>query len=268
MDVVVDIGNTRIKWGRCGANGVTHTASLPFASADWQRQIEVWSLTEPCTWAVSGVVPQRCDILVNWLRHRGNAVWVVDSYKQLPLTVNVQRPEKVGIDRLLNAVAAAQNVPRGRLPAIVVDVGSAVTVDWVESGQEKGGRFRGGAIMPGFRLMAHALHDYTAMLPLLETPNKRPYMPGLTTEQAIEAGIFFSVLGGVNTLIRLLVEQSAKDPELCLQRPANPPHLFLTGGDAHLLRLDLDFEADHWPEMTLEGIRLTADAQPPLTENQ
>jgi type III pantothenate kinase len=248
-NVVVDVGNTRMKWGRCTEEGVVEIASLspPNLEDQGQRQIASWGLSQPSTWVVGGVHPQRCDELVGWLRELGHSVWVVDSHRQLPIGAAVQRPHKVGIDRLLNAVAAGKHWKRSRLPAIVIDAGTAVTVDSVD----QDGTFRGGAIFPGLRLMGEALHHHTALLPLVELTKPRPYLPGMSTQQAIEAGVYYAVAGGINTLTGLLS-----------QGASTKPYVFMTGGDAELLRSAVDGLVDFWPEMTLEGLRLTAEAQP------
>jgi type III pantothenate kinase len=246
-DVVVDVGNTRIKWGRCANGAVAAVESLPPDAPDaWQRQFEKWDLSG-ARWAVAGVHPARAAALLHWLGERRSYVWVLESHRQLPLQVHVNHPEKVGIDRLLNAVAVTRHWERSRVPAVVVDAGSAVTVDWVDGG----GAFRGGAIFPGLRLMVRALHDYTALLPLIEVTTPRPYVPGMSTAQAIEAGVYYAAAGGINTLIGHLAAGTQ-----------GPPHIFLTGGDALLLRYAVDSRAEHWPEMTLEGIRHSAEAQP------
>ena len=84
---------------------------------------------------------------------------------ELPLRVELEKPDHVGIDRLLDAVAVNSRRAPG-VPAVIIDAGSAVTVDLVDGA----GAFRGGAILPGLRLMAKSLHDYTALLPLIELP--------------------------------------------------------------------------------------------------
>src|SRR5207249_4465914 len=135
-------------------------ASLPpDDSAAWERQTSVWGLSGGTAWAVGGVHPGRRDVLAAWARSRGDTVLLLESWQQLPIEVAVAQPERVGLDRLFNAVAVnARRAPEAA--AVVVDAGSAVTVDWVDAR----GVFRGGAIFPGFRLMAEALHRYTALL--------------------------------------------------------------------------------------------------------
>jgi type III pantothenate kinase len=246
-DLVADVGNSRIKWGRCREDCVADSVSLPSDdTAAWQRQVEIWSLAAPQCWAVSGVQPQQRDALADWLRRRGDRVTVLESWKQLGLPVLVEVPERVGIDRLLNAVAASTHLPRGT-GAVLIDAGSAVTVDWLD----ETGAFRGGAIFPGLRLMTRALHDYTALLPLVEIRAPHPPMPGKSTITAIEVGVLGAVVGGIHYLVQ----------QLAMSASGTPP-LFLTGGDATLLRRAWDADVILWPHMTLEGLRLAAERLP------
>src|SRR5262245_35353559 len=104
--IVADVGNTRVKWGLCTADAVADSASLaPDDPAGWQKQLDAWTGSLPAVWVVSGVHPQRRDRLADWLRQAGHTVHLVASAGQLPLEVAVDHPDKVGIDRLLNAVA-------------------------------------------------------------------------------------------------------------------------------------------------------------------
>lgn len=236
--IVVDVGNSRIKWGLCSSDQVWSIAALPAEDvAGWQKQFDDWQLQGSQEWIVSGVHPRRRDALVAWLQERCAAVHVVNSYKQLPIQIEVEHPEKVGIDRLLNAVAANRR-RQENVAAILIDAGSAVTVDYVD-GQ---GVFRGGAIFPGFRLMAKALHDYTALLPIVELDDAAT-VPGDSTVHAIQAGIYFTVLGGIE---RLIAEYQHRQPAAV--------ETFLTGGDAKHLASRLRHQAHLWPEMTLDGL--------------
>jgi type III pantothenate kinase len=164
--IVVDVGNTRIKWGWCAGGAVRKSAALPPDDAvAWQQQLEAWTAADPLTWVVSGVHPGRRDRLVDWLRRDGHAVQVVTSGQQLPLDIGVTHPDKVGIDRLLNAVAVNARRPAGS-PAVIVDAGSA--------------------------------------LPLIQ-PVAAIEVPGTTTTAAMKAGIFCAVLGGIKETIQRLV---------------------------------------------------------------
>jgi type III pantothenate kinase len=245
--IVVDIGNSRIKWGRCSAAppSVTEIVSLsPDDPAEWERQHARWTPVGTSTWAVSGVHPERRDRFIQWLQQHGHTVLLIDDPQQLPLQVALEKPRGVGIDRLLNAVAANSR-RRPHVPAVIVGAGSAITVDWVDAA----GTFAGGAILPGLRLMAHALHDYTALLPIVEVQQEFPPVPGVTTVTAMQAGIFWAAVGGIRALISELAGQASRTPDV-----------WLTGGDGPLLHPALDPPAQLWPEMTLEGTRLAAEA--------
>ena len=80
----------------------------------------------------------------------------------LPLEVRLEHPEHIGMDRLAAATAAAQ-LRAPRRAALVVDSGSAITVDYLSAE----GVFMGGAILPGLGLAARALHQFTDLLPLV-----------------------------------------------------------------------------------------------------
>ncbi len=179
----------------------------------------------------------------SWLRQRGDVVIPIDSHTQLPLAIALPEPAKVGIDRLLNAVAV--NTRRAAdIPAVIIDAGSAVTVDYVD----RAGVFRGGAILPGLRLMAKTLHENTALLPAIDV-DADIAMPGMSTLAAMKAGIFCAVVGGIRELVRRLVVEANLGDEW---------EAYAGGGDAALLTPHLPFAVKRWPEMTLEGLRLAA----------
>jgi type III pantothenate kinase len=252
IDLVADVGNSRIKWGFCRHHAVTDVAALPpDDERSWKDQLARWQGFRPLCWAVTGVHPERRERLVAWLRERGDVVRVIDVARELPLRVLLEHPDRVGIDRLFDAVAANTRRTAGT-PAVVVDAGSAVTVDWLDAN----GAFGGGAILPGLRLMAQALHDYTALLPQVEVPATIPDALGTRTIAAMEAGVFWAVIGGIQALVAQLARRTTSTPEV-----------FLTGGDAAVLGPALrELPGGRlpvlWPQMTLEGIRISAEALP------
>jgi type III pantothenate kinase len=256
-DVVVDIGNSRIKFGypsctggdelSVGSLGLGETASWE-SLLDKQRDVLGWS--GPVSWAVASVNPPQCEVFLNWARSRGETVTVIDDYRRLPLTVDVDEPGKVGIDRLLAAAAARRRVPDGG-PVVIIGVGSAVTVDLLDDRD----RFRGGAIFPGPRLMAAALHRFTAKVPDVPidmVPSLDP--PGRNTEDAIAVGIMAAVMGGCHVLVTEYAALSGR-----------PPRVLLSGGAVgHLVdyHFGRDIEVAGPYPLTLEGVRLAAEALP------
>lgn len=244
--VVADVGNSRIKWGRCAAGRVCQVCSLPpEETAAWEQQFRNWAMQPGSLWIVTGVHPARRERLADWLRQYQQQIFTLDDPKCLPLRVLLPRPEHAGIDRLLDAVAGNSRRSDGA-PAAIIDAGSAVTVDLLD----REGAFRGGAILPGLRLMAKALHDYTALLPVVEPPSAPPSLPATATRPAVEAGIFWTVVGGIEAILHRYRLHCGSDIEV-----------FLTGGDGPVLHAVLP-DARLWTEMTLEGIRLSAEALP------
>lgn len=253
-DVVVDIGNTRIKWGRCSPASmrIDGMAALPPGHPDaWLRQARDWELGLSTRWVVTGVNPPEQDRFCEWASATGGEVVSISNYRQVPLRVQVDEPEAVGIDRLLTGLAAHTRVkPR---PAIAVNLGTAVTIDVVDGS----GVFRGGVIFPGPRLMALALHEHTAKLPLVDMTDPRDGIyPSVNTIDAIRSGIRSAVVGAVRDVVQAYASQFPSRPKV-----------FATGGAVGRIG-DPDDAPPGWPRMktvptlTLEGIRIAAEALP------
>jgi len=215
------------------------TASLFYKIGSW---LENHCPTAPPGY-VASVHPDTLAILQEMFVHR----WKEVTAKQLPMEVQVEEPEKVGIDRLLNALAINQVREPGR-PAIVVDLGTACTVDRISAD----GAFEGGAILPGVRLAAEALHTGTALLPRLDLDFDLPAeVVGTFTQAAMHSGLFWGVVGSV----RELVTRMSKDCQ-------SQPHVFVTGGDAALLVKHLqtdELSVRHLPSLVLSGIALVVE---------
>jgi type III pantothenate kinase len=244
--LVADVGNSRIKWGRCQPGRVVESVSLPPDDPGaWHQQLDAWGLAGSRRAVVSGVHPRRRDLLVEWLRDQVVAVNVLDSSRQLPLVVHVEVPDHVGIDRLLKAVAA-NGRRQPEVPAVLVDAGTAVTVDWLDVA----GAYCGGSIFPGLRLMARALSDHTALLPLVDVRDADLALPATSTPAAIAAGVYWAAVGGIRALVSRLTPAGVT------------PQVYLTGGDSGLLAPALPAEFVLWPDMTLEGMRRSAESWP------
>jgi type III pantothenate kinase len=168
--------------------------------------------------------------------------------EDIAIEVDVREPARVGIDRLLNALAA-NRVRSPQRPAIVVDMGTAMTVTLIS----EHGVFHGGAILAGPTTALHALHTATSSLPLLgsevfETP---PAAVGKSTNEAMASGAYWGAVGAARQLIERMSAAYGDEPEV-----------FLTGGAARGLAAHVglgDRPARHLPQLILSGIRLVAD---------
>jgi len=253
-DIVVDIGNSRMKWGRCDDGRVVEMVSLPHDSpVDWKRQAELWELNITTRWAVAGVVPREIDRLRDWLAARRNLPAIVtnDLFANGGPTgfiTKVDELHRIGIDRLLTAYAAyCRHLTLA--PVVVINIGTAMTVDFVQ----RDGVHVGGVILPGPHLMAKSLHDYTAKLPQVPINAVLPTaIWGTNTESAIKLGIANAILGAAD---QLFWDWAVHVGE--------PPWVYATGGDAGYFRgfqftADVaGFEID--PMLTLDGIRMAAE---------
>src|SRR5258707_3338212 len=165
--IAVDIGNssTKLGWFRSGMS----PGRLPVpdlvrdcATAEPLPDEVIRALPpDPARWRVASVQREGERQLSEWvLVNRSADDFKFLTYRDLPLEVRVEFPERVGLDRLAAALAA--KAIRGTRPTIVVDAGTAITVDLVSAD----GAFEGGVILPGFRLTAQALAAGTNLLPL------------------------------------------------------------------------------------------------------
>ena len=252
LDAVVDIGNSRIKFCRCGAGGLNYPVRAVGIDAQiWDQLATNWQFKPGCTWAVAATQKARQEEFVAWAKQRGDRVLLFNTAADLPIEVDVDEPSRVGVDRLLNVLAARSSVRKNQ-PAIVVDAGSAVTVDLLD----EQGRFAGGTIFPGLRLMALALHEHTSALPLIDASEVvgRGF-PGKNTEEAMTLGIQCAIGGGIDMAIREIAS-----------RCSSAPKIFLTGGDmtpqfASLLQTRHQFQSELRSTLTLEGILAAAESK-------
>jgi type III pantothenate kinase len=251
--LAVDIGNSSIKFGLFEA---TRTATWPEATwvvtqptrEEFGAEL-ILKLPEKVEWVVASVQRQAEQRLLEWIEfyRRGDVVRRL-TLDDLPLQVNVDFPQRVGVDRLCAAVA----VNRLRAPnqaAVVIGAGSAMTIDLVSPD----GVFQGGTILAGFRMCAESLASVTDLLPLalLEPSETPPPLPGKNTEAAIRAGLFWGAVGAAREMIARYAEIH---PQL---------QVFVSGGDLARLAPLLSDAANHRdvqfiPNLVLSGIAIAS----------
>ena len=169
---------------------------------------------------ISSVVPEASRILATTLPCP--PLWV-DHRVPGGVHVSYPNPSTIGADRLANAAAA---VKLGKLPAIVVDFGTAVTFDVIDAK----GSYLGGIIAPGLPIAAKALHERTALLPLTKI-QKISSSVGKSTEEAIRIGLLLGAVGLVREAVARITRETFKGKK---------PYVIATGGDAELVaRLSL-----------------------------
>lgn len=222
--LAIDVGNSRVKLAICnsesrGLPSCDHQRALPVDDADrfLAALHETADLANQIVKSViAGSNATRLETLVGDWPYTIPAPVVIRDFSQLPLTLNVNTPETVGIDRLLNAVGATCLYPES--PTIVVDSGTATTIDVVANAD-----FLGGAILPGLRLFSQALHDHTDALPKIDIEKldlQSTATLGKDTTGAIAAGVLYGQVGAIREIVQRCRTQYAD------------ARLVLTGGAA------------------------------------
>lgn len=242
--LAIDIGNTRIKLGVFGDFGVQ---GLPPPSRQLALPVNDWSEAELDAWLpqegeflIASVFRAATSRLVHCLeRLRPQATVKVLIYRDLPLEIDLERPELAGLDRLAAAAGANRLRTPGRA-AVVIDVGTAIKVNLLD----ERGVFRGGAILPGLAMSARAMHEFTDLLPLIpyEELAEAPPAVGRSTVPAMRSGMFWGAVGAMKELIARL---GAGHDGL---------EVFLTGGAAPGVAELLGANARYVPHLTLGGI--------------
>ncbi len=252
MLLVLDIGNTNIVAGVYSGSRLRRAWRLstdPRRTADeyavvlrgllGQESLEPGSIGAA---VLASVVPPLDAVLQEALGTVfGLRALAVTPGLDLGIRVDLPRPEEVGADRLVNAVAAHQRI---RGPLLVLDFGTATTVDAV-SGD---GRYLGGAIAPGLAISVEALASRTARLPRIDMARPESAI-GRGTLQAMRSGIYHAAVGGARELCaRLGAELEALE--------GRPPAVVATGGLSAWLPAEELGISEVVPDLTLEGLRI------------
>ena len=293
--VAADVGNARIKLGLfagdCAAGLPEPAQTLALVGDEPELdQIEPWLAGEECRrhtpcavplpahgvcglqcadplpahgvcgiqWWLASVNRPAATRLIDWIkRHRPADRVTLLAAGDLPLEVRLERPDMVGIDRLVDAVAV-NRIRKADRAAVIVDVGTAITVDLVSAG----GAFLGGAILPGIQMAARAMHEFTDLLPLVDALDlsEPPPALGTATIPAMQSGLFWGTVGAIRQLIERLdkAATAGRAPGWGGSSTATPTDVFLTGGAGAAVAELLGPEARYVPNLTLSGIALAA----------
>ncbi len=211
MLLAVDAGNTNIVFAvfdgaevRGEWRASTHTDRTADELGVWLMQlltIEGLQREDIDAAIIASVVPAMVFSLKTLCRRyfACEPLVVGDGEVKLGINILLDRPEEVGADRLVNAVAAHKAYDG---PLIVIDFGTATTFDVVDGD----GNYCGGAIAPGINLSLEALHMAAAKLPRVAIG--RPKMViGKATVPAMQSGIFWGYVGLIEGLVRRIEEE-------------------------------------------------------------
>ncbi len=250
--LLVDVGNTALKWcelksaayqGESASNAdfftrVNRCARDPqaFIADVTERQLTVSQV-----W-VGSVASAEFDEQFHTMIAAALSAQVRFAHSEIEfagLVNSYQEPQRMGVDRWLAMLAAWKDLSS---PVVVVDAGTAITIDLVTGS----GQHQGGYIIPGAALMDSALTRETQRVRYEGEP-RRAIDPGRSTAECVSAGVWVAAFGSVQWVVQ--------------QYPNY--QVMVTGGDGEAL-LELGLKGEWRPNLVLEGLALVAaaDSQP------
>ena len=242
--LLMDIGNTRLKWGLLDGGAISrtghithkniHDRGITALTSNLPRKVDTAfaSNVAGTTFAtrLTGVLGAHCGCDVHFASTDRKAFGVTNSYRQ---------PRRMGVDRWVAMIGAWSEL---QTSCLIVDVGTAVTIDVLDHK----GQHLGGQIVPGVRLMAKALTAETSDIPTIgrRVPNAAADLEMFAdnTAAAVRHGAWAAVAGAVERAIKTLRSNSYK------------PTVVLTGGDASRMLTALGDDALHRPHLVLQGL--------------
>ena len=249
MLLCIDIGNTHTHFGVVSNGQALFQRELPTRSIDHpaagfgpilDRLVAEHPALEGV--ALCSVVPVATKLLerVFELHQPALRLFQLTPEKRLGVPLSYPQPLEIGQDRLAN-VAGAQAYCG--TPAIVIDLGTAVTFDIITHSHG----YEGGIIAPGFDVMRRYLHEQTALLPLLDDSIEVPRIIGQSTVEAMRIGAVVGMGGMIQALLAAVLAELAR-------RGESLPRVLATGGTAALLEKTVRPPVTVVPDLTLRGL--------------
>jgi type III pantothenate kinase len=250
MILVIDVGNTRLKWAWLTSTGlsdqqaVVHRESKP---GMWTAAL-FRSGQKPSRILVSNVAgPKMAKTLARLAKKmfRLEVEFITAAREFHGLTSGYLDPSLLGADRWLALIGAWT---KARTALCVVDAGTAVKVDSVDSN----GQHLGGLIAPGIHMMREVLMSNTSDIAKAAF-NSTPSLAGVlanNTIAAVSRGAVFALAGMADRACEV-IEQST----------GTKPKLFITGGDATMISGTMRSHGEVVPDLVLQGLAVIA-AQP------
>ncbi len=242
--VLLDVGNSRVgvaRWTEGFRTAAYHLDNDPIEPVMdlLQRQWDELPAAAGRAVLAGSVNPSVLNELETEIRKRGMEPFlVVGRDIDPPIHADLPHPEQVGTDRLCVAAAAFEGF---KCACVVADFGTALTVDLVADN----GVFLGGTILPGMKLCAQALHEHTAVLPLVSFESHDNETMGKDTHSAIRNGVFAMMIGALREITERYATQIGKWPPLVV-----------TGGDAEMIARHCEFVDRVVPDLCLDGLAL------------
>jgi len=240
MKLLVDIGNSRVKWATLDKEGLSPSQSFQRNKTGIKASLnKAWkSLTDIEAVYVANVGGDKLgEQLAEW----SEKTWqltpksIKSEQKRFGVSNAYDEADKLGVDRWLSLIAARQHA---RQAQCIIDCGTAMTIDIVT----RTGQHQGGMILPGLSLMRSSLASNTDAL--TEDEGEQEFKTlAANTYSAIQAGTLYSVTATLDRII--------SDLKLSFK---NQIRFIITGGDAEQLLPLLPDDVHHYPDIVLKGL--------------
>ena len=229
MNVVIDIGNSRIKLGYFEQGKLINAEAVnnPEEAFALLSKVEIKNLISSSVRTGNGWIDK-----LNIMERKIS----LDIKIPLPIQIKYDTPDTLGMDRIAAAVGAFLRFPKKN--CLVIDLGTCITYDFVD----EMGNFNGGAISPGIRMRLKSLHEYTSNLPLVEVLDGAASLTGKSTRESILSGVILGVKQEIEGFIR-----SYRDKVANLQ-------IIFTGGDIKMVENLLESRPIWANHLVLEGL--------------
>lgn len=231
MDIIgIEAGNSNIKVGIFRKEKLVKVITFPTKDIRKSKLPSSLKNISPVLIGIASVVPQINPLLKKKFGIYGKNIFIITP-SSCGITLKVKNPDRVGVDRILNCKAAVTIFGSN---VVVVDIGTAITVDYASRSG-----FYGGVIMPGPSLWGHSLTT-TAMIKDIKKVVKAR-IPGKDTSEAVCGGIKYGVPGAINNVVALY---KRKYPYV---------KVILTGGGSEGFKRDIEFDIAR-KHLALEGL--------------
>lgn len=247
--LLMDIGNTRIKWARLIGDDITEQSAA--VHANWTRDDFIQHILSPGPRVervfIANVSGKRMGELAQASLAQAWQVeprFVHSPAQQAGIRNAYPEPARLGVDRWLAMLGGRALEPR---PLCVVSVGTAMTID----GLDATGRHLGGVIVPGPRLMVASLLENTSDI-------AERAAGGRAADELFADNTLGAIQQGAVQALGALVDRAL---ETMRKQLGEPPALLLTGGGSGLIRDAIHSPGREVPDLVLRGLAVVA-AQP------
>lgn len=232
MNLIIDIGNTRVKAAVFELNTIKEFFVFEKSEIvfELKKISNNFSISKTIVSSVSNISEKAQKEITDLL----NPIFLNSEIK-VPFKNNYETPKTLGVDRIALAAAATEKYPQKNV--LIIDAGTCITFDFINNKSE----YLGGAISLGISMRYKALHDYTAKLPLLALSEVSNFI-GTNTNTSIHSGV---VNGVINEIEGVINQYKKKYIDLTI---------VLTGGDTYFLAKQLKSGIFAHPNFVLEGL--------------